>query len=350
MTRFCKPFANLAGLIFCLAAATASASDLSKGALFASDEALTAEISAPWRQLIRTDDEQRWPATMVVGSPAGETLEVPLTVERRGISRQRICDFPPIRLRFDKDSVDGTLFDGEGSLKLVTHCDDGQRWTQYYVLEMLAYRIYNLVTDYSFRVRPMQVRYRDVDRDKEPDTQFAFAIEDIDELADRHDMKELEPKSTTPGRLAPEVTARLSLFQLMIGNLDWSATLGPGEECCHNAKLIGTGSESDYEYPIPYDFDATGLVDAHYAAPPAKLPVRSVRTRMYRGYCAHNDHLPAARAQFLELQDDIMALVERESRLKERNRRDTARYLESFFEILRDDKAFEKQVVSACRG
>lgn len=350
MTRICKHSATLAGLVFCLAAVTASASDLSKGALFASDEALTAEISAPWRQLIRTEEEQRWPATMIVENPSGEPLEVPLTVERRGISRQRVCDFPPIRLRFDKDSVDGTLFDGEGSLKLVTHCDDGERWTQYYVLEMLTYRIYNLVTDYSFRVRPLQVRYGDVDRDKKPDTQFAFVIEDVDELADRHDMKELEPQSTTPGRLDPQIAAQLGLFQFMIGNLDWSALSGPSGSCCHNVKLIGTESGTDPQVPVPYDFDVSGLVDAHYAVPPAKLPVRSVRTRLYRGFCMHNELLPSVRARFLELQDDILAIVENETRLKERNRADTLRYLGSFFEILGEDRDFEKQVVSACRG
>lgn len=349
MTRFCKYSATLAALGLCLAAA-ASASDLTKGALFSSDEALTVEIAAPWRQLIRTEEEQRWPATLMVENPAGEPLEVSLTVERRGISRQKICDFPPIRLRFDKDSVEDTLFDGEGSLKLVSHCDKGVRWTQYYVREMLAYRIYNQVTDFSFRVRPLQVRYRDVDQSREAESHFAFVLEDIDELADRHDMKELEPESSHPARLDPEVASLVALFQFMIGNLDWSPTRGPDGSCCHNVKLIGAGSESDTEYPIPYDFDATGLVDAHYAQPPAGLRVRNVRTRLFRGYCRHNETLEAARARFLQREADILALVEGEPRLTERNRNFATRYLESFFDILRDDAAFEKQIVSACRG
>lgn len=355
MTRWRDHFATFSGLVLGFTAGTALGADLSRGALFASDEALTAEISAPWRDLTRKKEEQRWPATMMVENTGGEPLQVALTVERRGISRQRICDFPPIRLRFDKQSVDGTLFDGEGSLKLVTHCDDGERWTQYYVLEMLTYRIHNLVTDFSFRVRPFEMRYRDVDRDKEPDTHFAFVIEDVDELADRHDMEELEPKSTLPGRLEPRAATQLALFQFMIGNLDWSAIRGPGESCCHNVKLIGRESdesepEAGSQVPVPYDFDVSGLVDAHYAVPPEQLGVRSLRTRLFRGFCQHNDHLPATRAQFLELENAILALVRTEPRLKERNREDAARYLESFFEILRDDGKFEKRVVSECRG
>lgn len=350
MKGFCKHSATLVVLVFALAAAAASASDLTKGALFTSDEPLTVEIAAPWRQLIRTEKEQAWPATMVVENPGGEPLRVALTVERRGISRQRVCDFPPIRLRFDKDSVEGTLFDGEGSLKLVTHCDDGVRWTQYYVREMLAYRIYNLVSDFSFRVRPLQVRYRDVDQNREPESHFAFVLEDIDELADRHDMKELEPESSQPARLDPVIASQVALFQFMIGNLDWSPTRGPDGSCCHNVKLIGAGPESDKEYPIPYDFDVSGLVDAHYAQPPAGMPVRNVRTRLFRGYCRHNETLAAARARFLQLEDEILALMEGEPRLTERNRNFATRYLGSFFDILREDAAFEEQIVSACRG
>ena len=42
---------------------------------------------------------------------------------------------------------------------MVTHCKSNDRYEQYYMLEMLAYRIYNVLTDYSFRVRPLEVTY-----------------------------------------------------------------------------------------------------------------------------------------------------------------------------------------------
>lgn len=335
-------------IILSLAAAPAWAQDLTKGALFTSNEPLSVEIRAPWRKLVRTDEEKRWPAELTVENPGGEPLDVILTVERRGISRQRVCDFPPIRLRFDKDSVDDTLFDGEGSLKLVTHCADGERWTQYVVLEMLAYRLYNLITDYSFRVRPLVVRYRDSERDDEPETHFGFVIEDIDELADRHDMDELEPRSSHPSNQDPEVSSLVALFQYMVGNLDWSPIAGPDQECCHNVKLIG--SEGGPEYPIPYDFDVTGLVDAHYAVPPEGLGVRSVTTRMFRGYCAHSETLPSARARFLSQQAQLMEVIAAEPRLESGERRVAQRFLEGFFEVLSDDSKYEKQIASKCRG
>jgi hypothetical protein len=245
---------------------------------------------------------------------AGETRSVSLTVERRGISRQRVCKFPPIRLRFDKESVKGTVFEGEGALKLVTHCAKGGRWKSYYVLEMLAYRIYNLITDYSFRVRPL-----------------------------------LEIEKTHPSRLDATTTSRMALFQFLIGNLDWSALVGP-ENCCHNAKLIGPESGETPFFPIPYDFDSSGFVDAHYAVPPDRLGVRSVTDRYFRGYCTHNRTLPASRQLILDREEEIMALVRDEIRLGERIRNKTLDYLEEFFEVLEDDDEWVDDIVSRCRS
>lgn len=317
--------------------------------LFSSNDPIQVEIQASWRQILRKEDDTRWPATLLMTDSTGEARSIPLTVERRGKSRQDTCDFPPIRMRFNKNDAKGTIFQGEGALKLVTHCDDGYRWTQYYVREMLAYRLYNLITDYSFRVRPFAIRYRDPDRDSEPDEQFAFVIEDIDEVADRFDLVELELESTVPSRMDPVVASQMSLFQYMIGNLDWSPLRGP-DACCHNTKLIGYESAEPPLIPVPYDFDASGFVDAHYAVPPAGSGVRSVTTRLFRGYCRHNDTLPAARQLFLIHEQEMLTLVQNETRLNDRSRNKTLKYLEDFFEVLSDDKEFEKEITSECRG
>jgi hypothetical protein len=340
---------SLLSLSFIGICASISAAQADGEALFESHEALQIEIQAPWRKLVKKKDDTRWPATLVMTDRAGETRSVSLTVERRGISRQRVCKFPPIRLRFDKESVKGTVFEGEGALKLVTHCAKGGRWKSYYVLEMLAYRIYNLITDYSFRVRPLLVRYRDTDKDKDPDENFAFVIEDIDQVANRSDLVELEIEKTHPSRLDATTTSRMALFQFLIGNLDWSALVGP-ENCCHNAKLIGPESGETPFFPIPYDFDSSGFVDAHYAVPPDRLGVRSVTDRYFRGYCTHNRTLPASRQLILDREEEIMALVRDEIRLGERIRNKTLDYLEEFFEVLEDDDEWVDDIVSRCRS
>ena len=317
--------------------------------LFSSDETLSVTIEGPWSEVLRTKDDTRWPASIQLSNSTGEMDTIPLTIERRGKSRQRVCKFPPIRLRFDKDDARDTIFQGEGALKLVTHCDNGSRWTQYYVKEMLAYQIYNLFTDYSFRVRPLEIRYLDTNKgEKEAEPRFAFLIENAKEVAKKLDLKELKVKSTLPSQLDAEVASRHALFQYLIGNLDWSPIQGP-DECCHNAKLIGPEDLTPPLYAVPYDFDASGIVDAHYATPPDGMGIRSVTVRRYRGFCAHTEALPAARAHIQSLQSEIVALVADEPRLNDRTRKKTLKYLEDFFEVLNDEKKFDREITSKCR-
>ena len=46
--------------------------------------------------------------------------------------------------------------------------------------------------------------------------------------------------------------------------------------------------------PIPYDFDATGIVNPPYALPAAGLSIRNVRVRLYRGQCRDAADLTAS--------------------------------------------------------
>ena len=322
--------------------------------LFSSEDTLAVSISAPWRDVERNDSFQgAYPAQVSYLDDSGNTVNLAATVERRGVKRQEICDFPPIRIRFDKEVVKGTTFRGQDSLKMVTHCDKASKYDQYYVLEMLAYRIYNLLTDYSFRVRTLEVTYVDSERDKTVDTRFAFLIEDDSDVAKRHDLRKIRIPKANPRQLEPGVNSLMSLYQFMIGNVDWASLRGPDpEECCHNIKLIGPEplTKEDFIIPVPYDFDSSGLVDAPYAAPPDGLPIRRVTQRLYRGLCMNNETLEAARLKIVGQEAAIVALVQGDARLNDKSKRNAIRFLEEFFEIAKDPKDFDKNVVSKCRG
>jgi len=322
--------------------------------LFDSEDALTVTIKAPWGDIVRKKRNQDpYPATIEYTDELGKQVSLPLTVQRRGVKRQEACKFPPIKLRFEKEVVKGTTFRGQKSLKMVTHCEAGSAYEQYYVVEMLIYRMYSLLTDFSFRVRPLSIIYYDSERDKADDPRFAFLIEDDSDLAKRRDMQKLEVPKVHYKRLEPELTSIFSLFQYMIGNVDWAALRGPDpEECCHNVKLLTPDPADDnaWIYPIPYDFDSAGLVDAKYAAPPEGLPIRRVTDRLFRGYCWHNDTLDEARDLFLQKEGAIMAVIDNEPRLNSKTRSNADEYLEEFFKTLRDPAAFDKEIVSQCRG
>jgi len=321
--------------------------------LFSSEETLELTIEAPWRDFERKDSYQgTYPAQLSYQAADGQTVTFDLTVARRGVKRQQACSFPPVRLRFEKESVKGTVFRGQKSLKMVTHCEGSSRYDQYYVLEMLAYRIYNLLNDVSFRVRPLQVTYLDSSTGQTEGPRFAFVIEDDSDVAKRNGLKKLNLPRISVDRLDAEAASLMSLFQFLIGNTDWAALMGPDpEECCHNVKLVGPEplGPQDFALPLPYDFDSSGLVDARYAAPHQDLPIRSVTQRLFRGYCQHNATLESARQTILSKESAIRAVITDEPRLESGSKKKASRFIDGYFKIANDPGKFEKYVIERCR-
>ncbi len=313
-----------------------------------SDPPLALEVSAPWRQLRRkSDDEDSFAASMQLPG-----LEAPLelTVEKRGVSRQELCSMPPIRFRFDEDRVEGTVFEGNRSIKVVTHCKRGSSWEQYVMLEMLAYRLYSALTDLSFRVRPATILYVDSERERSDGPRIAFLIEDDRLVGNRHGLDKVDVDEVGVAALPAFETSVFMLFQYMIGNVDFSPLSSRSGECCHNAKLIGNEETLDPLYAVPYDFDSSGWVNTSYAVPPDGLRLRNVRQRLFRGFCSHNEGLPKARALFMSRREDFYRILASESELSNRNKRRLERYLEDFFDTLEDDRDFERRIIEECRS
>lgn len=320
--------------------------------LFEAQAQMNITLKGPWRRMLRRVSEPiEYDGELSYTDANGQQQSFSIKITTRGKTRRdKVCDFPPLKLWFDKEQMKGTEFRGQSSLKMVTHCKK-RGYEPYYVKEYLSYRIYNLITEYSFRVRPLMVTYLDSERDSKPDEHFGFLIEDVDDLADRHGLQELEIPEIRHTRLDPVETSNYMLFQYMIANLDWSATGGPDPvECCHNSKLIGAGPDQDPVYSIPYDLDSTGLVDAHYAAPPQKLPVRSIRDRHYRGFCFHNDELPAAFERFRAQKAAILQLFEDHELLTSKSRNDAVNFLQGFYDKLGTPNGIEDWLIDKCRG
>jgi hypothetical protein len=342
----------LLSILLLTVASTVASDDAVKPAkLFSSEDTLSVTMTGPWKDIERKEDFQgAYPASVEFTDDLGNLTRIEMTAERRGITRQKVCKFPPIKLRFEKANVKGTTFRGEKSLKMVTHCNKGSVFVQYVMLEMLAYRMFNLITDFSFRVRPLSVTYVDSDSGKDTGPVFAFLIEDDGDMAKRNGQKKLDIPKTTPNRLDPEQASNVALFQYMISNLDWAATSGPStKECCHNAKLIGLDPEKDPIYPVPYDFDSAGIVDAKYAGLPQGLPVTRTTQRLYRGFCINNSSMPAAKQRFLEQEQAIYALIENEDQLTGSSKKKSLRFLGGFFEILKDEKDYQNKIIDECR-
>jgi hypothetical protein len=338
----------LRGLVLAGLAASVTARDSLP--LFESDETLHLTIEAPWSALRRERGEpQRHPAVIHLEQAEGERQRIDATIEVRGLTRRSVCRFPPLRLRFAREATRGTVFDGQRELKLVTHCRNGVRHEQYYVQELLAYRIYRRVSEHGFRARPLQVRYADVAGGEADGPRFAFAIEDLRELARRSGLRRAPEARFAPGDYEARMLGRFMLFQYLIGNTDWDVLAGPeADACCHNVRVIGS-DDPRVRIPVPYDFDSAGMVDAQYAAPHAKLPIQFVTQRLFRGFCRHNAALPAARADLLGQRGAILDLVRSETRLGAARRRVLERWFEEFFAILASDPRFAREITGQCR-
>lgn len=319
--------------------------------LFSSDDVLAVTIDAPFSRIMkdRTSDEEL-PATLTyTDAEAGEvTVELAIRTRGRFRRRSRVCPFAPLRLNFRKSSVKGTEFAQSDKMKLVTHCrTDNRRYAQSLLAEYMAYRIFNLVTDRSFRVRPLQVRYVDSEGESADQEAFAFVIEHRDQLGKRIGLKANDAKETEIELLHAAHTNLGSLFQFMIGNTDFSPIrASPDETCCHNNMLFG---ETPGEiFAIPYDFDQSGIVNAPHGSPNPRFGLRNVRDRLYRGRCANNEHLDDSARAFIEHKAEILALFDEYPGFSPSTRRQTRRFLDDFFDILENPRKRRAHITRKC--
>jgi len=326
--------------------------------LFASHDLLSLTLEADFHTIRREDrsdeDSEERPAVMRWTNPDGSTEAQDIQIQTRGNFRlaTRNCDFPPLRINVKKGAVEGTLFEGQDKLKMVVACKLGQEyWQQYVLAEYLVYRMFNLFTPLSFRVRLARVTYVDTSGEDDTFTRYAFLIEDDDAMAARNGGVKMNWDSESgaqfnPALLEARQAILIDVFQFMIGNTDWS-----GVEM-HNMELFHRPPGS--YATVPYDFDFSGIIDTRYANPDASLPIRSVRDRLFRGLCPDNLGRP------LEIYDEIYQefrvrkaaiydLWRTQEGLEEDRVERTLDYLDEFFEILDDPRRTRVYLIEQCR-
>lgn len=311
---------------------------------------LTAPISQTYAQR-HSDVRLYFPGQWSYLDENGEPRRLDVSIRIRGNFRKDYCELPPIRLNFKKSQVKGTLFSGQDKLKLVSPCQHGLESQQKLLLEYIAYRIFEILTDYSFGARLLRLSYVDSDEKLKSWTDLAFVIEDEGDIGKRLRLDRARVAENRFEELDQPTTALMELFQLLISNHDYSVLQGPpGEYCCHNAVMYTREETADKRIPIPYDFDMAGLVNADYAAPPSHLPIRLVRTRFYRGLCQPPEVMDEAVARMLSKKAEILALFTNLKELSRLSRNRNIAYVKKFFAILEDEALFQETVLDRCRG
>ncbi len=333
--------ARLHALIPQEAQATAPLQDL-----FSSERPLVLTLRADFDQLSKDRDEEseERPARLLLPGPGGDILDLSLQVRTRGNFRLKkaTCTFPPLRLNFPQDSVAGTPFQGQDKLKLVTHCRGIDTYEQNVVEELMAYRIYGLLTEVGYRSQLAFITYEDSSGRNAPVSRLAFLIEDDDHMAERLHGEMVEVAQAPAEQFHPQQAGLLYLFQYMIGNTDWSMV------AFHNTKVMRI--DRDY-YPIPYDFDFSGLVDAPYAGPNPALAEehQTVRQRVYQGFCSDRIDYDALFALFKDRQEAMEDLIRTQPGLSRPNAEDALRYLGQFFREIGNPTEARARIRQSCR-
>lgn len=274
----------------------------------------------------------------------GEYENFKVGIKTRGLYRlkRNNCFFPPLRIKFNEKETAGTIFSYYSKIKLVLPCQKNDRFEQYVLLEYLAYKIYNLITEYSFRVRLVKLILVDITNKKPTFEKYAFIIEPTKLLEKRNNSKELDIKNIHPDNTDYTLINQMSLFQYLIGNTDWSV------KALHNIKLLWRDSLQK-PVAVPFDFDFSGLVNAPYALPAESLPINSVKERYYNGYARKLNELEANLLIFKEKKEDIYHLVHSIEGLEKKYIDETLEYFDQFYLIADHPEKIQHEFILKCR-
>jgi len=106
--------------------------------------------------------------------------------------RMRCTAMPPMKLNFKKGDLKEVGLSKFDDMKLVTQCMEEDEESGAAVLkEYLAYKLYNGITEESFRVQLLKVTYKDTET-QSTSKQWGFLIEDTAQLRNRLDVKKSE--------------------------------------------------------------------------------------------------------------------------------------------------------------
>jgi hypothetical protein len=313
--------------------------------LFEEDEPLNISLKYDISTFIRRKVKSEYlPAELTIHFSEKDSLSKQIRLRSRGNYRKTECYFPPIMLNFKTDTTKKTNITSLSKLKLVTPCNTSKTYQQFIFLEYLAYRIYNLLSTHSFKVRLVHIHYIDTGKKKHNFTRTGFLIEPIKQLTNRVFAIRMEDKYYHSSLFYPDDTDRMALFQYMIGNDDWYL------KAYHNVKFIKRlDIEEQLITPIPYDFDHAGIVDAFYAMPQKWVSVKSITDREYMGFCRDRQTYQIMIEDFNSHRSEIFQLIEDCPYLDAKNKKITRKYIEDFYKLAANPKALIFEMERTCQ-
>lgn len=283
------------------------------------------------------NNARRFPGVLAV-----DGAQIPVTLGSRGHLRLNAftCDFVPIKIEMTPGPLAGTIFEGQTTLKLGTHCRGDRDFDQYVIREYLAYKLANLVTPLSFRARLASATYIDARSKKTLSTHSALFLESESDVARRLGGRQVRQPRMVFNEFETDALTTTMLLEYMLGNTDYSIW------ALHNVVVVQ--NKQRRFFPVAYDFDLSGMVHPPYATPDERLPVHRVTDRLYRGPCRTVEEFDAVAAPFRARKADMLAAIDAAVGLQGVHKREMKDYLEGFFQRIATPASIKKTFVDGC--
>lgn len=308
--------------------------------LFDEDEVIELNITTDVKHLKREKgDDRQYQNGKVSHVFDGKEEAIDVKIKTRGNFRRKManCNMPPLYFNFGQKYDEG-LFGGIKKVKLVTQCKTENNL----INEYLVYKLYNVVSEYSFQARLVKLNFTDENKPDKIVSQYGFFIEDKKHFEQRIDEGSfVSVERISYGIMNPWHMDVMSLFQFMVANTDWSVPYQ------HNMKTYYP-EEFGMAYPVPYDFDWSALVHANYAVPNAQLPIDNVEERLYMGPCRSIEELQPAIDLFISKKEVLLDVYRKSPYLEERDKKWALRYLGEFFKIIEEPEELKRYFFRKC--
>lgn len=273
-------------------------------------------------------------ANITINPGKPDSISKDIKLKTRGIFRNTYCMFAPIELNFKKIDFGYSDLNKISKLKLVPQCSSGRDKEDFVIREYLAYKLFNVLTDTSFRVRLLTINYIDSEKKKKPVVQYGFFIEPAEILASRTNCIQVKSRNLNQKSIIPRIMDRLAIFNFMIGNYDWSI---PG---LHNVVVLKSKifDPTGLGIAIPYDFDWSGVVNPPYAVPTEEVGTDNVRERLFTGICRTREIYESELDYFFKKKPEFYQVINDFPYISEKSKKDIINYLDTFFDRIEGKK------------
>lgn len=306
------------------------------------DELLHINLKTDFKNLIKEKDNPSYqPAIIDYEDAFGEHQTWKVKVKPRGNMRRQICSFPPLKIKFPKSLLQERGMKAIKTMKIAVGCEDREVYQQYLLREYLAYKIYQIITEQSFKVKLAKVRIEDTSEKLKPFNTFAILIEHEKEMAERLGARLVKMKVFEKDKLSQEAFDKFCLFQYMIGNTDWHV------KNSHNIKLLALEAEREV-IPVAYDFDYAGFVNTPYAVPKEGLGISHVSARFYQGLCRNKEEFEPILQSFRDKKEEVLRLCKSMSHLDKGSQKYVDHFIHSFYKIIEHPRKTKRQILKHC--